>query len=345
MSEEIQEPNIPNKSSVKKGLILFALIFGLGLLIIEAIKINYQITTKYGNWDHYWEYVRLNREKPKLAEELDAARDAYKYTVETAPIYMIKDGDYVESVTAEVVYDDIRSGETTAERIGSWGNVDIVNVTVQLDTSFNSIPDTDKCNILIKIQDEIEHNLSNLYYGSSYYQMFEQYKFQPYDKMEYKDHYLWIDYFQHCTFTAGATEYSPGMTLFSVIKNGRYTIYQCRESHGEIVKLIKYDTGTIEADGSWTSDRDKKKSESTNSNNSSDKKDTGSSGKKDTNSSGKKDTTGSSSGSYDPYDVHDYDSADDFADDKYEEFYDYEDEYEDEDEAYDAAEDYWYDEY
>lgn len=49
--------------------------------------------------------------------------------------------------------------------------------------------------------------------------------------------------------------------------------------------------------------------------------------------------------SYDPYDVHDYDSADDFADDKYEEFYDSEDEYEDEDEAYDAAEDYWYDEY
>lgn len=49
--------------------------------------------------------------------------------------------------------------------------------------------------------------------------------------------------------------------------------------------------------------------------------------------------------SYDLYDVHDYDSADDFTDDKYEEFYDSEDEYEDEDEAYDAAEDYWYDEY
>lgn len=49
--------------------------------------------------------------------------------------------------------------------------------------------------------------------------------------------------------------------------------------------------------------------------------------------------------SYDPYDVHDYDSADDFAEDKYEEFYDSEDENEDENEAYDAAEDYWYDEY
>ena len=44
---------------------------------------------------------------------------------------------------------------------------------------------------------------------------------------------------------------------------------------------------------------------------------------------------------YDPYNVQDYSSAQDFADDKYEEFYDYEDDYEDEDEAYDAAEDYW----
>ncbi len=44
---------------------------------------------------------------------------------------------------------------------------------------------------------------------------------------------------------------------------------------------------------------------------------------------------------YDPYDVYNYKSAQDFADDKYEEFYDYEDDYDDEDEAYDAAEDYW----
>lgn len=44
---------------------------------------------------------------------------------------------------------------------------------------------------------------------------------------------------------------------------------------------------------------------------------------------------------YDPYDVYNYKSAQDFADDKYEEFFDYEDDYEDEDEAYDAAEDYW----
>ena len=337
MSEEIQEPNTPNKLSTKKSLILGCIIFCLGLLIIEAIKINYQVTNKYGSWNHYWEHVRLNREKPNLAEELDAARDAYKYTVENSVLYMIRDGDYVESVTAEVVYDDIRSAETTAERIGSWCNLDKAYVTVQLDTSFNSIPDLDKCNMLLKIQDEIEHNLSELYYGSSYYQMFEQYKYQPRDSIEYKDHYLWIEYTQRCTFTAGTTEYSPGTYMFSVIKNNRYTFYNCRESHGEVVKLIKYDTGTIEADGSWTSDSEKKKSKDTTT--------TNSSGSKDTNSSGKKDTTGSSSGSYDPYDVHDYDSADDFADDKYEEFYDYEDEYEDEDEAYDAAEDYWYDEY
>jgi hypothetical protein len=199
--------------------------------------------------------------------------------------------------------------------------------------------------MLLKIQNEIEHNRSELYYGSSYYQMFEQYKYQPRDSIEYKDHYLWIEYTQRCTFTAGTTEYSPDTYMFSVIKNNRYTIYNCRESHGEVVKLIKYDTGTIEADGSWTSDSEKKKSKDTTTTNSSGKKDTDSSGSKDTNSSGKKDTTGSSSGSYDPYDVHDYGSADDFADDKYEEFYDYEDEYEDEDEAYDAAEDYWYDEY
>ncbi len=47
--------------------------------------------------------------------------------------------------------------------------------------------------------------------------------------------------------------------------------------------------------------------------------------------------------SYDPYDVHKYKSAQDFADNKYKEFYEYEDDYEDEDEAYDAAEDYWRD--
>lgn len=51
--------------------------------------------------------------------------------------------------------------------------------------------------------------------------------------------------------------------------------------------------------------------------------------------------TKSSKKNSDPYDVHDYKSAEEFADDKYEEFYDYEDDYEDEDEAYDAAEEYW----
>ncbi len=58
---------------------------------------------------------------------------------------------------------------------------------------------------------------------------------------------------------------------------------------------------------------------------------------------GKSTSKKSSSKTYDPYDVGDYKSAQDFADDKYEEFYDYEDDYEDEDEAYDAAEEYWYD--
>ncbi len=61
-------------------------------------------------------------------------------------------------------------------------------------------------------------------------------------------------------------------------------------------------------------------------------------------SSSKSKNKGSSSKTkkkYDPYDVHDYKSAQDFADNKYEEFYDYEDDFEDEDEAYDAAEDYW----
>ncbi len=55
----------------------------------------------------------------------------------------------------------------------------------------------------------------------------------------------------------------------------------------------------------------------------------------------KKTTSSSSKKKYDPYDVYNYKSAQDFADDKYEEFYDYEDYYDDEDEAYDAAEDYW----
>lgn len=45
----------------------------------------------------------------------------------------------------------------------------------------------------------------------------------------------------------------------------------------------------------------------------------------------------------DPYDVYDYDSADEFADDVYEEFFDIEDDFEDDDEAYDAAVDYWED--
>ena len=72
------------------------------------------------------------------------------------------------------------------------------------------------------------------------------------------------------------------------------------------------------------------------------KKSTSSSKSYSSNSSSKK---SGSKKSYDPYDVHKYKSAQDFADDKYEEFYDYEDDYEDEDEAYDAAEDYWNDNY
>ena len=71
----------------------------------------------------------------------------------------------------------------------------------------------------------------------------------------------------------------------------------------------------------------------------------GVSGSKNSSSDSKGSSSGGGKKSSDPYDVHDYDSADDFADDKYEEFYDYEDDYEDEDEAYDAAEDYWNDEY
>ena len=319
----------PQKSP-KRSLILTAITFCLALILLQAIKTNYQITKKYGSWDHYREHARLNKENPHLAEELDADRNTYKINVETAPLYQIKDTDYVESVSAEVVYDDNRVGESTPERMGYWSNYDRVYVTVQLSKDFRSIPEIDKTYILLSINDEIEQNLADLYHDSDYYKLFDQYKCEKTGLLDYKDHGLDLFYWDHISFTDGSYEYTVshyGLTVTT--KSGRMSIYDFDVKNGEIVNFKLYERGTIDADGSFTSDSDRKKSQDTNS----------------TTSSGKRDTTGSSSGSYDPYDVHDYDTADDFADDKYEEFYDYEDEYEDEDEAYDAAEDYWYDEY
>ncbi|MCR4635203.1 MAG: hypothetical protein K5754_03145 [Butyrivibrio sp.] len=325
-----QETEKRQNRMAKKAMIKTGIVFCIFMLSLEALKINHDVTSKYGSWGHYWEHEHIKKERPYLAEEFDAARQAYINNVENASLYEIKDSDHVESVSVEVTSIDSHYDSTTKDRIGYWLNYDRVDVTVKMDASFRELPDKDKCYILIGVEDEINQNLADLYNRSRYYQLYEQYKCPYSENLIYKDLHLQLDHTEWCIFTDGVAEYSIYGDFYEVSKkNGKYTTYRYWERNGEIVKFELFHEGSTNSSSQYTSDTDKKQSEDT----------------KNTNSSGKRDTTGSSSGSYDPYDVKDYDSAEKFADDKYEEFYDYEDEYEDEDEAYDAAEDYWYDEY
>lgn len=137
-------------------------------------------------------------------------------------------------------------------------------------------------------------------------------------------------YYQKFSFYDGTYEYELRSSEL-VVKTGddHRKIYSFELVDGEITNFTDlFKEGLIDEYGYY------KKSDS----------ESGGSDSKNSSSTQKESSSSGRGSTYDPYDVHDYDSAQDFADDKYEEFYDYEDNYEDEDEAYDAAEEYWYDE-
>jgi hypothetical protein len=307
----------------RKWLIKYLIFCGILCIGLAIFTGSLYIKANFRDFDHYKRYMQLKLTHPGLSDEYDELRQELKGSIEAADIYTIKDGDYVESVSATVVYDDIHIGS-------SWSNTDVILVTIQMKEGFDKMHIQDRCQIFVNLRDEIEPVLSDLYLSSSYYELFDTYKYDlksPY--MDYRGRELSLR--QHTTFSFSddTYEYSLGYSSVTMkISDTSCREYSFKILDGQITEFRDlYKEGLIDSNGNI-------------------KKDSKDSDGNSSGSSGKKDTTSSGSGSgYDPYDVHDYDNADDFADDKYEEFYEYEDDYEDEDEAYDAAEDYWYDEY
>lgn len=304
-------------------MLVIVLALGLGLF---ALVLN--IRTNYRSTEHFLRHMSIRLSHPGLSNDLDSARQELKDTFETAKLYEIKSGDYVESVSAAITYDDLHYGES------DWSNIEKIEVTIMMQEEFNELPIQDRCQTLVTIREEITQSADDLYCSSNYYQLFDKYKYDfgdPFrDYIDYRGLELHIRHEYRFTFYDKACEYDlKNYELTVVLSDSIKRIYVFYVVNGQITEFKDlYKEGLIDSHGNIIYSY------------------SNSSGSSSGTSSGKKDTTTNGSGSsYDPYDVHDYNSADDFADDKYEEFYDYEDEYEDQDEAYDAAEDYWYDEY
>jgi hypothetical protein len=310
----------------RKYIRLFVILSSILIIGLIIFTFSLYIQSRYHSLDKFIDHLSTRRVNLEVDDGLDAARQEFKESLETASVYEIKDGDFIESVSVTDVYDDWHFDSE------NWLYVDKIVVTVNMKESFNKdFLIQDKCQMFVSIREEISPYLKDLYYASSYYQLFDKYKTgKPgYEELYFCGRLLSLDYYISYIFYDGVYEYELGYDSVGVVINDNVKkIYSFRVNNGQIINFRDlYREGVVDIHGNLIQ---------SNSN---------SSASSSAASSGKKDTTTSGGSSYDPYDVHDYDSADDFADDKYEEFYDSEDEYEDEDEAYDAAEDYWYDEY
>lgn len=256
---------------------------------------------------------------------MDEARQEYKDSVEASTFYEPVEGDYVESIDISVEDDDYLDS--------SWEYRTTVKVNVQMEEDFRKLYLKDRSEICIGIDNEIEDRVTELYKNSSFYQLFQEnktsHKYASFEYMMYKGHKLYISHNVDIIFYDGLNEYEFWPTCMSVGKPGATPVsYKFTIEDGHITEFEKivFNTGNSSSSTDSSTDSDKNGSSSESSDN-------------------KKSSTSKDGSKFDPYDVNDYDSAEDFADDKYEEFYDYEDIYEDEDEAYDAAEEYWYEEH
>lgn len=265
--------------------------------------------------------------------ELDAARNEYKVMVENPDFYQNPNNANVKSVEAKCYYND-----------GHWSTYifrqsNEEHVIVYLDNAIDSIDERQKCEMFVDIANHYISRLEDAYNHSRYVEFFNEKRIGY--SMDYKGKEVEIEHYctlENFTFKTENRTYSLDYKHRS---DGRYllTDKNMAEDKAEFYVFFCYD-GTV---------KDFEKESDLKARNQASKKTTTtkstSSGSNTYKSTGTNKSKSNKSKSYDPYDVHDYKSAQDFADDKYEEFYDYEDDYEDEDEAYDAAEDYWNDNY
>ena len=262
--------------------------------------------------------------------ELDAARNEYKAMVEDPEFYKDSGNENVKSVEAKCYYND-----------GDWSSYiykqnNEEHLIVYLDDAIDDMDEFKKCEMFVSISEEYISRLQNAYNHSRYVEFFNDNKIGY--SMDYKgteveiEHFCTIEYF---TFKTENRTYSFD---YKHRTDGRYLLTDKNTADNTAELYVFFYYGEKVKD--FEKESDLKARIQVSKKNTSTKK-SASSGSNTTKSysSGKSKTKKSKT--YDPYNVHDYKSAQDFADDKYEEFYDYEDDFDDEDEAYDAAEDYW----
>ena len=259
-------------------------------------------------------HIMMKHEREKLYDSLDAAREAYRNDIKKADIYVKKDGDYCKEISIVTTFEDNNLSN-------SWFHKNLDSVTVKMDDDIDELKLKERCLIMVNMKNEMQRNLNEYFANSEYNKIFKENSVVA--TMDYRGIYLEISHetkyrFQTSQYTY-TFEYVNSMTVNDK-ETGETKYYDYFESDGVLERF----------EDRYGSKSSSKGSSQSNSSGNSEFKNNGSS------SSGNKK-------SYDPYDVHDYKSAQDFADDKYEEFFDYEDDYDDEDEAYDAAEDYWND--
>ncbi len=183
---------------------------------------------------------------------------------------------------------------------------------VEFDEKYNKLSRQEQCLKLCDIDKKMTDIISNEYRDSEFYEYLVENRTNSYSKcIRYRGMELAV-YSDH------DFEYSCQGISYGIVDNNVFCVnpYPHSNENEELYDYI-YQYGEISHFQNWADKTINSESSVTQNNNSSTKSE------------------------YDPYDVHKYKSAQDFADDKYEEFFDYEDDYEDEDEAYDAAEDYW----
>ncbi|WP_026659691.1 hypothetical protein [Butyrivibrio sp. AC2005] len=256
--------------------------------------------------------IWMKAENEKLYDSLDAAREVYRDDIKKADIYDKKDGDYFKEISVVTIFDDNNLSN-------SWFHTNYDSVTVKLDDSINELMLKERCLIMVTMINEMQDNLQAYYEKSEYNKIYEENKGMS--SMKYRGIYL--DIYHKAKF---------------IFNTSRY-IYTFEYVNSMTVKDKQ--TGETKYYDYWESDGVLKQFEDRYGSKTSSKSSIQSSTSESTKPNQKGASSAGSQNSYDPYNVNDYKSSEEFADDKYEEFYDYEDDYEDEDEAYDAAEDYW----
>ncbi len=255
-------------------------------------------------------YFWMLFEKEQFYDDFDVARKEYNLGVSKAEVYEKKDDDCVERITIYDSYDDNNLSNV-------WFHTNHNKVTVFMNHKTDTLPIKERCTRFVNIMNEVRPNIDQYFKSSRYYRIYKANS--GLTSMEYRGIHLTIYHTSEFVFVTSDNTYAfiyVNSMTHTDKDTGHVDYYDYIETRGELTKFEnRYGSKNSSSKSSTVKPTEQHK-------------------KNNSSSSGNKKY-------YDPYDVHDYKSAQDFADDKYEEFYDYEDDFEDEDEAYDAAEDYW----